>query len=188
MIFQVANTGVQLFLLAATFLTLTQFWRFLKHRILQSLAESTTAQATTHVEELPPTLETTTEPPSIETRIRARMAMLDRIAWEADQEIDRLQNLLSEVQHTRSTHESAYRNATQPSIESLIGRRTERPSNSEVTVSEKRTIINLDRAGFLPEEIANYMDLPADKVAAMLADNEQRVADAEQTQHSSSNK
>ena len=174
MIFQDASTGVQLILLAATFLTLTGFWRFLRHRALEIVTPSPATEADSPVDEHPP-LPPTTDSPSIETRIRARMAMLDRIAWEADQEIDRLQNLLSEVQKTHSTHEDAYRTATQPTIETLIGRRSERQSNSEITVSEKRTMINLKRAGFLPEEIADYMDLSTDKVAAILADNDQRV-------------
>ena len=187
MIFQEATSGAELILLAATFLTLTGFWRLLKRGAVAELVpveDDHTESAHSNSSALIAPLETSAaeDADTIETRIRTRMAMLDRIAWEADQEIERLQGLLGEVHRANRAPrgqltESSYRTATQPSIESIIGPKTTRNPSGEITVSERRTIINLDRAGFMAHEIAEYMDLPQDKVAALLADNEGRTVE-----------
>lgn len=129
----------------------------------------------------------------IEGRIETRIAVLEKLVGDADDEMVRMQSLLSDLPdqgdavqrlmerragalgqpYDEGSAEEGKRNASGRATSPEESVRSGEPSKGTVTPEERRTVVDLHGIGFRPDEIARYLDRPTSEVLSILNDRGQ---------------
>jgi hypothetical protein len=115
----------------------------------------------------------------IEGRVQTRIAVLEELIVDADREMDRLQDSLTELRdlldRTGQTPQAA---DTERQVADRVDSATSGPP-FDLSTDEIQTVIDLNGVGFSPDEIARHLDCPqTDVQSALDALNRRGRADA----------